>query len=954
MAMETRMDKEIRMAMGIRIRMVRAISWSCLYGWRGCDEIQKVRLAVYKLEGDAQRWWRGVKATRGERYAEALEWQGFKEVFYEQYISNADREAYLREFHSIMQHQDESITDYMARFIRLAGFAGRVAGTAAQQADKFKWRLKSHLRGSIISFKFDNVAEAADAAKDVEKERIDFRTSRSNSGSKRTRDDQSFAQGRQWYGGQNGQQGQWRGQNQNRGGQSFHGRNQYVGQNQNQQFQRQKQPRQWQNRQQGQSRYSVYGGNPNMIPVAPCATCGGHHPGRACYRQTGACFLCGSMSHKARDCTVSRNPGGGGAGGGSGSGSQQNPTARVFALTANQAAANSGTVSGTLLIGRRDAYVLFDTGSTHSVVSLSFVHHLGVAPSLLYPHMSISTPMGNSVVISDVYRECPIAVGDRSCKVNLLPMEMHDFDIILGMDWLSEHRATIDCQGKRVIFGDADKPEFVYQGSQPKGDVKLISALKASKLLSKGCDGYLAFVKDTSKDEPRIEDYPVMREYEDVFPDELPGLPPHREVEFTIELVPSAEPISKAPYRMAPLELQELKEQLQELLDRGFIRPSVSPWGAPVLFVKNKDGSMRLERKLFVKFSKCEFWLEEVAFLGHVVSGRGIELDPAKVEAITNWPRPSNVTEVRSFLGLAGYYRHFVEGFSSIALPLTQLMRKGIKFEWNDDREKSFQEVKEAQKSDTGLEAIRSEVAGGKQTQFHVDDEGVMWLGSKLETTPVHELAEIFQRDIVRLHGVPVSIVSDRDTRFTSRFWKGFQQAWGTRVNFSTAFHPQTDGQSERTIQMLEDMLRACALEWTGDWDKNLYLVEFAYNNSWHASIGMPPFEALYGRRCRAPSCWDEVGERVIEGPDLVRITNEKVKKVKESLKEARSRQKSYADQHRKFGGFEPGDHVFLKVSPCKGVKRFGMKGKLSPRYVGPFYVMEKVGEVSYRVALPP
>ncbi|XP_074363739.1 uncharacterized protein LOC141704392 [Apium graveolens] len=692
-----------------------------------------------------------------------------------------------------MQHQDESITDYMARFIRLAGFAGTVAGTAAQQADKFKWGLKSHLRGSIISFKFDNVAEAADAAKDVEKERIDFRTSRSNSGSKRTRDDQGFTQGRHWYGGQN----------------------------QNQQFQRQKQPRQWQNCQQGQSRYSVYGGNPNMIPVAPCATCGGHHPGRACYRQTGACFLCGSMPHRAKDCTVSRNPGGGGAGGGSGSGSQQNPTARVFALTAKQASANSGTISGTLLIGRRDAYVLFDTGSTHSIVSLSFVHHLGVAPSLFYPHMSISTPMGNSVVISDVYRECPIAVGDRNYKVNLLPMEMHDFDVILGMDWLSENCATIDCQGKRVIFGDADKLEFVYQGSHPQGDIKLISALKASKLFSKGCDGYLAFVKDTSKDEPSIEDYPAVREYEDVFPDELPGLPPHREVEFTIELVPGAEPISKAPYRMAPLELQELKEQLQELLDRGFIRPSVSPWGALVL-------------------------------------------------------------------------------------------------------------VKEAQKDDTGLKAIRSEVAGGKQKHFRVDDEGMIWLGGKLcvpadptirekilkeahsssfsihpgstkiETTHVHELTEIFQRGIVRVHGVPVSIVSDRDTRFTSRFWKGFQHAWG-------------------------------------DWDKYLYLVEFAYYNSWHASIGMPPFEALYGRRCRALSCWDEVGERVIEGQELVRITNEKVEKVKESLKEARSRQKSYADQHQKFGGFEPGDH-----------------GKLSLRYIGHFDVMEKVGEVSYRVGLPP
>ncbi|XP_074360409.1 uncharacterized protein LOC141700602 [Apium graveolens] len=185
-----------------------------------------------------------------------------------------------------------------------------------------------------------------------------------------------------------------------------------------------------------------------MIPVAPCATCGGHHPGRACYRQTEACFLYSSMSHRAKDCTVSRNTGGGEAGGGSGSGSQQNPTARVFALNANQAVANSGTISRTLLVGRRDAYVLFDTGLTHFVVSLSFVRHLGIAPSLLCPRMSISTLMGNSVIISDVYRECLIDVGYKNCMVNLLPMETHDFDIILGMDWLSEHRATIDCQGK--------------------------------------------------------------------------------------------------------------------------------------------------------------------------------------------------------------------------------------------------------------------------------------------------------------------------------------------------------------------------------------------------------------------------------------------------------------------------------------------------------------------------
>ncbi|GKF31645.1 putative nucleotidyltransferase, ribonuclease H [Tanacetum coccineum] len=180
------------------------------------------------------------------------------------------------------------------------------------------------------------------------------------------------------------------------------------------------------------------------------------------------------------------------------------------------------------------------------------------------------------------------------------------------------------------------------------------------------------------------------------------------------------------------------------------------------------------------------------------------------------------------------------------------------------------------------------------------------------------KLAEIFQQEIIRLHGTPASIVSDRDPRFASRFWKGLQNAWGTRLKFSTAFHPQTDGQTERTIQTLEDMLRSCALEWTGNWDEYL------------------------------------LGERVIEGPELVEVTNEKVAIAKEKLKEARSRQKSYADRHRRALEFKPGDRVFLKVSPCRGVRRFGLKGKLSPRFIGSFEILDRVGEVSYRLALSP
>ncbi|EOY00066.1 Retrotransposon protein [Theobroma cacao] len=340
------------------------------------------------------------------------------------------------------------------------------------------------------------------------------------------------------------------------------------------------------------------------------------------------------------------------------------------------------------------------------------------------------------------------------------------------------------------------------------------------RLLQKGYPTYLAYVIDTSKGEPKLEDVPIVSEFPDVFPDDLPGIPPNRELEFPIDLLPGTAPISIPPYKMAPAELKELKAQLQVLVDKGFIRPSISPWGAPVLFVKKKDGTLRLcidyrqlnrvtiknkyplpriddlfdqlrgamvfskidlrsgyyqlrikeqdvpktafrtryghyeflvmpfgltnapavfmdlmnrvfhpyldkfvivfiddilvysknddehaahlrivlqtlrERQLYAKFSKCEFWLKEVVFLGHVVSGAGIYVDPKKIEAILQWEQPRTVTEIRSFLGLAGYYRRFVQGFSLIAAPLTRLTSKGVKYEWDDVCENRFQELK--------------------------------------------------------------------------------------------------------------------------------------------------------------------------------------------------------------------------------------------------------------------
>ncbi|KAA3470061.1 DNA/RNA polymerases superfamily protein [Gossypium australe] len=207
------------------------------------------------------------------------------------------------------------------------------------------------------------------------------------------------------------------------------------------------------------------------------------------------------------------------------------------------------------------------------------------------------------------------------------------------------------------------------------------------------------------------------------------------------------------------------------------------------------------------------------------------------------------------------------------------------------------------------------------------------------------KLAELYISEIVRLHGVPLSIVSDKDPRFTSRFWKKLQETLGTKLHFSTTFHPQMDGQSERVIQILEDMLRCCILEFESTWERNMPLIIFAYNNSFHSSIKMAPYEDLYGRKCKIPLYWTKLSDNKIHGVDLIKETEQKVKVIHDSLKAASDRQKSYADLKWKDIEFEIGDKVFLKVSP---------EGKLSPRFIGLYEIIERIGSVAYRLMLPP
>ncbi|GKD65771.1 putative reverse transcriptase domain-containing protein [Tanacetum coccineum] len=496
-----------------------------------------------------------------------------------------------------------------------------------------------------------------------------------------------------------------------------------------------------------------------------------------------------------------------------------------------------------------------------------------------------------------------------------------------------------------------------------------------------------------------------LREFADVFPDELPGLPPAREIEFGIELIPGAEPISKAPYRMAPVELKELKEQLQEMLENGFIRPNVLPWGAPVLFVKKKDGSMRLcidYRKLnritirnryplsriddlfdqlqgAKYFSKIDLRsgyhqlrvreqdISKTAFhtrYGHYEFLRLSFWILPKVEAEPKWPEDLlRVTEREKFSGGFQIYsddrRRF--GYVFDATGKVKRLKLQEKLETTEAEKRNMRQ-EECRKSGMiacfdsmilhDLERLDVELcirgSGGYWARLCVPNvrghfaeklcghahSSPIYIHPgltkmyKVETVVLFGLGTALKQDvakfvskmidfpgfryclpttqkrhdaigveIVRLHGTPTSIVSDRDLKFTSHFWKGLQKAWGTRLK-------------------LVGMNKLVA--W---WSLPTIIVT-------HASIKAAPFELLYGRKCRAPICWDEVGERLIEGPELIEITNEKVAVAKEKLKEARSRQKSYADKHRRDLRVQVGDRVFLKVSPFRGVKRFGDQGQ--------------------------
>jgi hypothetical protein len=324
-----------------------------------------------------------------------------------------------------------------------------------------------------------------------------------------------------------------------------------------------------------------------------CDKCGRSHPGE-CRRGTNNCFQCGKPGYYARDCPTSNT--GGQKPLDIGYQPKQPAQAHVYSLTPENVATkgnNVDVVTSTIPLYGNFASVLFDLGATHSFISSTYVKLCNLSTRPLEQNIRVSTPIGSAVTCRKCVENCPILLGGRTLLAKLAVFGILGFDIILGMDWLSRYGAKIDCQKKEIVFRTSSNEKFRFYGSSVRATPPLLSAVQAKRDVREGAQAYLAYVLAKPKVEKKLEDIVVVHHYPDVFVEAM-GLPSDREVEFTIDLVPGAQLIHKALHRMAPVELKELKEQLQELLDRGFIHPSVSSWGAPVLFVKKQDGSMRM------------------------------------------------------------------------------------------------------------------------------------------------------------------------------------------------------------------------------------------------------------------------------------------------------------------------------------------------------------------------
>ncbi|KAI3744954.1 hypothetical protein L1987_58053 [Smallanthus sonchifolius] len=518
-----------------------------------CRADQVVKFAANSLREEASHWWEGVRQAKGSEIVDAMMWADLKTLVIKNFCPRNEIEKVEREFLGLkaggMTHRQ-----YTTRFNELARLVPHLVTTEERKIACYIQGLPDQVRTYVKAntpTTYDSVVELSgvvfdDLALNVvaieePKKKLGFPAKRS-------------------------------------GGKLF----------------------------------GAWGKQARVGEMTVCGKCGVRHAGECrlgsnlCFKcgKTGhysrecpqgyKCYNCGENGHMSRECTKPRM---GQAGKGKGpEKKEERPRAktRAYALTQEQARADPDVASGTFILDNTLVSVLFDSGASKSFIFATFCKRAKYNVSKLERAFSVETAEGRTARVTDVVENSTIKIEGHRFPIRLFVMVLGGFDVVLGMDWLTANEAQIICKRKIIQLKAPDGSKVEVFGDRDALMPNVISMIKATNYLRRGCEAYLVYVIDKCKEVMELDDVPVVREYPEVFPEDLPGIPPDREIEFRIDLVPDAQPVAKAPYRLAPVEMKELMVQLDKLLEKGFIQPSISPWGAPVLFVKKKDGSMRM------------------------------------------------------------------------------------------------------------------------------------------------------------------------------------------------------------------------------------------------------------------------------------------------------------------------------------------------------------------------